>query len=243
MINFIKKLFSPSHLKEYDTLQKNIGYCFKNKSLLVTALTHKSHANENRLDYAAHNERLEFLGDAVLELVVTDMLMRLFPDSTEGDLSKLRASVVNETSLAEMARGINLGHFMILGRGEDQCKGRLKDSILSDAFEALLGAIYMDSNFDKVYPVVKNRFVAILTQAQTQDINRDYKTKLQEVSQDKFKSVPIYKLVGQKGPDHEKIFEVEIAILNEIYGRGEGKSKKSAEQSAAKEALSRLGVM
>lgn len=234
---------SSSEKKKLKTFQHKVGYRFKDLSLLKRALTHKSYANEYRLPYTEQNERTEFLGDAVLELAISDLIMNSFQDSTEGDLSKLRAAVVNEQQLAELARQINLGDYLYLGKGEDQCQGREKDSLLSDAFEAVLGAIYLDSGFPAAYRVVKSQFKDLLTAATTSDISRDFKTKLQEESQNIFQSVPQYQLVNESGPDHDKTFEVHLLINRELYGRGMGKSKKQAEQAAAREALAKLGKL
>ncbi|MBX7148433.1 ribonuclease III [bacterium] len=238
-----KKRISKTDIKKLKTLESKLGYSFTDKSLLKRALTHKSFANEHRLSPLEQNERYEFLGDAVLELAVSHELVKLFTEESEGDLSKLRAAVVNETSLAELARKIDLGHYLFLGRGEDQCQGRNKDSLLSDAYEAVLGAIYLDSNFTKAHKVIKGQFLEILKTAKKKDITRDYKTKLQEESQNRFKAIPRYHLVGESGPDHDKTFEVNLYIKNEIYGRGQGKSKKQAEQQAALEALAALEKM
>lgn len=234
---------SSAERKNLKKIQKKIGYRFKNLSLLKRALTHKSYANEFRLPYTEQNERYEFLGDAVLELAISDLMMSSFPDSTEGDLSKLRAAVVNEQQLAELARRIDLGEYLYLGKGEDQCQGREKDSLLSDAFEAVLGAIYLDSGFTAALRVVKSQFGDLLNMAATSDISRDYKTRLQEESQNIFQTIPQYLLVSESGPDHDKTFEIHLLINREPYGQGVGKSKKQAEQAAAREALSKLGKL
>lgn len=221
-------------------LENKISYRFKDQTLLKRSLTHKSFANEGHLSSLEQNERYEFLGDAVLELAISHLMMTCFPKDNEGDLSKLRAAVVNEKSLASLARKINLGEFLYLGRGEDQCQGREKDSLLSDAYEALLGAIYLDGGFDQASRFVHRQFKHFMNEAGSADIIKDYKTRLQEVSQDKFRAVPRYHLHSEVGPDHDKIFEVKLTIQEKIYGRGKGKSKKQAEQNAAKEALDNL---
>lgn len=229
-----------SESKTLKPFEKKLHYSFRDLRLLKRALTHRSFANENHLGATEHNERYEFLGDAVLELAVSHMLMFYFPESSEGDMSKLRAAVVNEESLAELARAIDLGNYLYLGRGEEQCQGRTKDSLLSDALEAVLGAIYLDSGYPHAFRVIKRHLGKILEKALNQDIIRDFKTKLQEASQEKFKSIPQYQLISELGPDHDKTFEVHLVIKKEIYGRGIGKSKKQAEQMAAKEALIRI---
>lgn len=227
--------------KKLAGLEKAIGYFFRDKNLFKRALTHKSFANEKRLSALEQNERLEFLGDAVMELVVSDLLMtRFFPRASEGELSKMRASLVNETSLAELARTLGLGDFLFLGRGEDQCQGREKDSLLSDAFEALLGAIYLDSDYEAVFKIIEKHFGPVLQRSVKEDINRDFKTRLQEEAQGMFKVAPRYVLVSESGPDHDKVFEVNLILREEVYGRGQGKSKKQAEQMAAQEALEKL---
>lgn len=238
---FFKRGISSSEKKKLCQLQKALGYRFRNLSILKRALTHKSYVNESRLSSLEQNERYEFLGDAVLELSISNFLMELFPESSEGDLSKLRAAVVNEERLAGLARHINLGDYLYLGRGEDQCKGREKDSLLADAFEAVLGAIYLDRGFPVVYRIIRQHFKELLQNALHTDIVYDYKTKLQEESQNRFRAIPRYHLITESGPDHDKTFEIHLYIKNEIYGRGQGKSKKQAEQNAAKEALEHLG--
>lgn len=221
-------------------LEKKLGYSFKKKSLLEQALTHKSYANENHLEL--HNERLEFLGDAVLELGVSELLMERYPHFDEGDLSKLRAAIVNERQLAELARGLGLGAHLSLGKGEEQTSGREKNSILSDGFEALLGAIYLDRGFKKAVEVIRHHYEQLLNETPEQRFYTDYKTELQEKSQAIYKAIPHYRLIAETGPDHEKTFEVEIFIQGQSFGKGRGKSKKEAEQEAAREALVKINV-
>lgn len=240
--SFLSRFFSVE-AKKLRPFEKLLGYTFRNLRLLQRALTHKSYVNEQRLLTTDQNERYEFLGDAVLELAISHLMMDKFPDYSEGDLSKLRAAVVNEESLATLARQLDVGEYLYLGKGEDQGQGRTKDSLLADAYEAVLGAIYLDSNFENVFRVVHDRFYDLLESAKEQDIIRDYKTKLQEVVQDQFRQIPRYHLVSEIGPDHDKTFEVHLFIRDKIYGRGRGKSKKQAEQAAAKDALDRLEGM
>lgn len=201
---------------------------------------HKSYANEHKLPATEHNERYEYLGDAVLELSISHLLMERFPDFPEGELSKLRAAVVNETQLAELARTLNLGDYLYLGKGEDQTGGRDKPSLLSDAFEATLGAIYLDRGFGKAFKVIKRIYDDVLERAGGVGFVRDFKTRLQELSQARFRAVPRYRLQATSGPDHAKIFVVHLYINDDLMGVGEGASKKAAEQAAASEALSRL---
>jgi ribonuclease III len=220
--------------------EDKLGYAFRDLELLKRALSHKSYANERRLGALAHNERLEFLGDAVLELGVSDLLVRQFPEHQEGELSKIRASLVNETALAEQARKIGLGKFIFLGKGEEQCSGREKNSLLSDAFEAMLGALYLDAGFQAAFAIVQKLFQPELSRAVTEDISRDYKTKLQEEVQNRYKEAPEYRLVGETGPDHAKMFEIHLYVRGEKVSEGAGKSKKQAEQNAAQSALAQL---
>lgn len=226
--------------KRLKVLEKKLGYSFKDVSRLKHALTHKSYANEMRLSSLDNNERLEFLGDAVMELAVSQLLMERFPEMPEGDLSKLRAAVVNEVQLTELAKAISLGDFLYLGRGEDFTGGREKPSLLSDCYEALLGAVYLDRGLPKVFALVSRHFKEALETVGKEGFAKDYKTRLQEKVQGKFKQVPRYELVSATGPDHKKTFEVNLFIESELYGVGKGPTKKRAEQEAAKEALEKL---
>ncbi len=242
LLNFLfkKKVDSKSN---FSKLEKSLGYTFSDRSLLRRALTHKSHANEHRLPPVEQNERYEFLGDAVMELVVSDRLMQTFPEATEGDLSKLRAAVVNEKSLSLLAQGISIGDYLFLGKGEEQCQGRKKDSLISDAYEAVLGAIYLDGGYSEAHRVVSAQFADLLKQATSENILKDYKTKLQEVVQEKFRQIPRYQMIEERGPDHDKVFVIDLYIKNELHGRGEGKSKKQAEQAAAQLALEKMEAL
>lgn len=224
-------------LKEFE---KRIGYKFKKREHLRRALMHKSYANEHRLPQTEHNERYEYLGDAVLELTISHILMERFPQYPEGELSKLRAAIVNEGQLAELARTISLGDYMYLGKGEEQTGGRDKPSLLSDAFEAVLGGIYLDRGFDKARKVVEGIYEKVLHSAGAAGFVRDFKTKLQEVSQARFRAVPRYRLQNTTGPDHAKVFEVHLFINDQRMGVGKGQSKKAAEQQAAAQALQKL---
>lgn len=228
---------TPEEKKKLRIFEKGLGYTFKKGNLLCRALTHKSFINERNLPSIHHNERLEFLGDAVLELAISEFIMERFPQSPEGELSKLRASIVNEGSLAELARQYNFGPNLYLGRGEDQTNGREKNSLLANAYEAVLGAVYLDRGFKKALCLVKKHYARLLDSTPMQSFYRDFKTELQEKSQALFRTIPRYRLVKELGPDHEKVFEVEILIRNKIYGQGRGKSKKEAEQMAAEKTL------
>jgi len=220
-------------------LEEDLGYLFEDVNVLDRALTHKSYANE-RGDGVDHNERLEFLGDAVLDLVVSHMLHDVRPTLSEGDMSKIRAHLVNEDSLGKVARSFGLGQYLVLGRGEERTGGGEKASILADAFEALVAAIYQDGGFDLVFSFVESVFQPVIEESGTGALERDYKTRLQEYCQARYGKAPSYRLVGESGPDHEKHFEVEIWIGNRSLGRGRGRSKKEAEQRAAQDALELL---
>jgi ribonuclease-3 len=219
-------------------IQQRIAYQFSNIALLERALTHKSYANENRVPY--HNERMEFLGDAVLNLAVSEYLMRTCPDSTEGDLSRLRAAVVSEPALAAIAREIGLGSYILLGRGEEQTGGRDKDSLLANCLEALIASIYLDTGKEAAEAFVIRFFGDMIKKTCTSRGILDNKTELQELCQERLKQLPEYKVVSETGPDHQKQFEVEVWIKGRLSGRGIGRSKKEAEQRAAKEALEKL---
>lgn len=225
----------------YAVLERQLGYVFKNIALCENALTHKSWINEAPVNTPrTDNERLEFLGDAVLALVVSDLLMDRFPDRPEGELSKIRAAIVNETGLAQVADGLALGQWVFLGRGEEQAGGRQKRSILSDAFEALIGAVYRDGGLPAAQDVLARLLSPSLEGAEGA-VGRDFKSRLQELSQAHLGVAPTYAVTGQSGPEHDKVFEVAITLGDEVYGRGSGRSKKEAQQSAAAEALARLG--
>lgn len=217
-----------------ENLEEVIGYTFHNKKLLRQALTHSSYANEKKLGKLGCNERLEFLGDAVLELISSDFLYARFPKITEGELTKKRASLVCEPSLAYCARQFGLQKHLLLGRGEKMTGGRNRDSIVSDATEALLGAIYLDGGFDEA-----KKFVLgfILNDIERKQLFYDSKTILQEIVQERGVHVIEYVLTGEHGPDHDKQFTVELRLNGKTAGTGVGHTKKAAEQAAAFEAI------
>ncbi|MGF7057252.1 ribonuclease III [Brassicibacter mesophilus] len=222
-------------------IQQKIGYKFKNINLLNWALTHSSYANEHKRFNITYNERLEFLGDSVLGLVVSDYIFTKYPNYPEGDLTKLRATVVCEPSLSFVARKINLGKYLLLGKGEEVTGGRERVSILADAFEAVIGAIYLDGKLGNARKfVLKYLSVVIEKAVNGGELFTDYKTQLQEKLQKKTKSKIEYKVVLEEGPDHNKIFHTEVSVKNKVLGVGVGKSKKEAEQNAAKRALNRM---
>lgn len=226
--------------KRIKEFEKKLGYSFKKRDILKQSLTHRSYTNENNLSPLEHNERNEYLGDAVLELVISHLLFENFEEHPEGELSKLRAAVVNEAELADIARNLELGKYLFLGKGEEQTGGRDKSSILSDAYEAVLGGVFLDRGLKKAFPLIEKHFEQIIEKVGAEGFVKDYKTRLQEAVQSKFHVTPSYKIIKSHGPDHNKIFEVNVVVKDVLYGIGKGSSKKGAEQSAAKEALVRL---
>ena len=226
--------------KKMDEIQNIITYRFKNILVLQEALTHSSYAKEFKNGKIAYNERLEFLGDSILGLVVSDYIFNKYTDLPEGELTKIRANVVCESSLAERALKINLGNFLRLGKGEQLSGGRKRVSILADAMEAVIGALYIDGGLDVARKFVLATFVENVELAARGKLNKDYKTQLQELWQGKSKEKICYKVVGEAGPDHNKIFEIELSIGSRVLGIGKGKSKKEAEQESAKKALEKM---
>ena len=219
-------------------LEAAIGYRFQNITLLQNALTHSSYANERWHDGLMSNERLEFLGDSILGMVVADYLYRNFPQRPEGELTKMRADMVCETSLAEVARKVNLGEHLLLGHGEEQGGGRERASILADAMESVIAACYLDGGMDAAKAFIE-RF--ILCNVPTGRLhNKDHKTALQELVQQKKNQTLTYTLIGERGPDHDKEFSVEVCLNGNPIGTGIGSSKKRAEQDAARVALEKL---
>jgi ribonuclease-3 len=220
-----------------DALEAGLGHRFNRPEQLAVALTHRSFAVD-----IENNEKLEFLGDAVLALAMADLLMARFPEAREGDLSKIRASLVNAEVLARKARQLDLGRWLRLGRGEEKSGGREKLSILAAAYEALLGAVYLDGGYEAARGVVERHFADDVAEHLTVGL-KDYKTRLQELTQRLFHETPMYTLVEETGPDHDKCFVSEITIAGRRCGRGVGRSKKTAEQAAAMEALAALGPL
>lgn len=221
-----------------NVFEQIIGYEFKNKELLNTALTHSSYANENG-GKIMYNERLEFLGDSVLGMITAEYFFKTHPELPEGQLTKLRAAMVCEKSLYNFAQSIKLGEFMKMGKGEINTGGRQRPSILADAFESVIAAIYLDAGFEEAKKFVLG-FVA--NAAVDEPVISDYKTALQEIVQKNHGEILEYFMVGESGPDHNKTFIVEVRLNSNVIGTGEGRSKKQAEQAAAKEALALMGV-
>ncbi len=213
----------------------NLGWEAKNFSYYEQSLTHSSYAHE-RGHRRIHNERLEFLGDAVLELIISDYLYQHYPNFSEGKLTKLRADLVCEASLARLAFGLNLGQYLRLGKGEIHGGGASRPSLLADATEALIGANYLDQGLEICRQNILALFSPILQELQEGVLRRDYKTLLQEFAQARYAVTPVYKIVRESGPDHDKIFEAKVILSVDAVGAGEGRSKKEAEQAAAKEA-------
>jgi len=227
----------PDELNErHAELEARLGHSFRNAALRETAMTHTSWVNEAGQPERSDNERLEFLGDAVLDLVVSDLLMRRFPDRREGDLSRARAALVSETGLAQVALALDLGRFILLGKGEERTGGRGRPSILANALEALMGAIYMDAGFDVAAAVASRLFESRIEEVD-QHARLDYKSRLQERAQALWQTAPVYEVVAEEGPDHDKRFEVALSLAGRPYGRAIGRSKKEAEQGAAAAAL------
>jgi ribonuclease-3 len=219
-------------------LETAIGYRFQNISLLQNALTHSSYANERWHNSLLSNERLEFLGDSVLGMLVADYLYRNFPNRPEGELTRMRADMVCEQTLAAAANRIGLGSHLLLGHGEEQGGGRNRNSILADAMESVIAACFLDGGMDAALKVVQ-QFILVEVPV-TKLHNADYKTKLQELVQQKKNQILTYKLAGQSGPDHDKKFDVEVSLNGKIVGTGSGSSKKRAEQDAARCAIEKL---
>jgi len=221
-------------MNDYSYLEKRLNYTFKDKQLIIEALTHKSHKQPY------NNERLEFLGDAVLDLVVGEYLFKKFPKSNEGILSKIRASLVNESGFTLLARELNLGSYIFLSLAEENNNGRNKSSLLSNAFEAIMGAVYLEAGLE----VAKDISIKLLEECHPKidldSLSKDYKTALQELTQATHGVTPVYEVLGSTGPDHKKEFEIAIVLNDTTIAKAKGKSKKDAQQKAAQKALKEL---
>ncbi len=223
--------------KPISMLEKQIQIKFKNKAYLKKAMTHKSYANENRHKKAKPNERLEFLGDAVLNLVISEYIFKRYLDYPEGELAKTRAVVVSAPTLARISKDINLGQYLLLGKGEEMTGGRERDSILADVFEALLGAIYLDQGLEVAREFIHLYLIDEILSVERGEYIQDYKTLLQEEIQKRSNTRPVYQVASEEGTDHNKKFSIEVEYEGEIIGKGTGKSKKEAQQRAAADAL------
>jgi ribonuclease-3 len=230
----------PLFSENIEEIERSLGYIFTNKSLLQQALTHKSYANENKQRSDSYNERLELLGDAVLELVVCEYLYQTYVDSSEAELTKIKSYAVKESTLAQVSKALELGKFLFVGKGEEATCGRQKPSILADAFEAVIAAVYLDGGFAAVKKVVLSCLEKHIHHLVKQKLIYNYKTEVQEFVQTHFGVLPKYEFHGEEGPDHNKTFDVTLYVKDEIFGTGRGKNKKEATQMAASVALARL---
>lgn len=220
------------------TVERALGYTFRDPRCFAEAVTHKSYSNEQMGGVpAGHNERLEFLGDAVLELIVSDYIFAHYPGMDEGQLTRIRAEVVNEKSLARIGRHLGLGACLLLGKGEEMSGGRHKTSLIADALEALLGAVFSDGGFEATRSVVLPLVEDSIHKAASRKEGMDFKTRLQEWLQARKQGIPVYKLIAAEGPDHKKLFTCQVACEGSVLGQGQGKTKKAAEQEAARQAL------
>jgi ribonuclease-3 len=226
---------------DFSILETNIGTTFKNKDLLRQAFIHRSYLNENRTVKLEHNERLEFLGDAVLELVITDYLYKKYPEKNEGDLTAYRSSLVNSNTLSDVAEKIGLNPFLLLSKGEAKDTGRARQFILANTFEALVGAIYIDQGYEAANTFIESHLFGLIEDIIEKNKYIDSKSKFQEQAQEKVGITPAYKLIKETGPDHNKIFTVGVYLREDLVVTGDGKSKQEAEQDAAEKALELKG--
>ena len=228
-------------MKDIDLISvaHKLCYTFKDETLIAEAFRHSSYVNEQVGEGLRDNERFEFLGDAVLNLVIGHMLMLRYPDLKEGDLSRMRANLVNEFQLAQIARSIDLGSFILLGKGEQQASGHEKSSILADTIEAVIAAVYLDGGFEAAFQVIEKHLGPPLAAINNRAADQDYKSRLQEMAQMAFRQVPNYTVIQESGPDHDKRFKIQLTVKN-LKAEGNGKSKKQAEQDAARKALALL---
>ncbi len=222
---------------KFGEIEKKIGVEFENKNLLIQAFCHRSYLNENSNFYLGNNERLEFLGDAVLELIVTDYLYFNYPEKSEGELTTWRAALVNTKEIGSVAEKLNFHDYLLLSKGEGREMGKARRCILADTFEAVIGAIYLDQEYEVVKNFIEKVLIARLPRIIELELFRDPKSQLQEEMQEEVGVTPEYRVLEESGPDHQKIFEVGVFIKDKMIGQGEGGSKKEAEEEAAKEAL------
>ncbi|SJZ54830.1 ribonuclease III [Selenihalanaerobacter shriftii] len=233
-------MVSDEYRRKLEEFQNKIGIKFNDLKFLQKSLTHKSYANENQELNLKDNERLEFLGDSVLDIVISEYMFNRYPDYPEGELAKMRAVVVSAPILADKARELDLGKYLLLGKGEDMTGGRKRSSILADAFEALVGNIYLDRNLDIARDFILKLMTSDIDNVESGNHIQDYKTTLQEIIQKSSNSRPEYHVIEEEGPDHSKIFTVQVTFNSKPLGQGTGSSKKEAQQEAAKNALKKL---
>lgn len=228
-------------MPDFKKFEAKIGVSFRDERLIETAFTHRSYLNENRAPGREHNERLEFLGDAVLELVVTEFLFAKYPDKPEGDLTAYRAALVNTQSISDAAQKLGMNDFLLLSRGESKDTGRARQIILANAFEALIGAIYLDQGYVTAKDFIGKQLFHKTDDVVARRLWQDAKSRFQEIAQEKLGITPVYQLLDQSGPDHDKRFVVGAYVGNEKIASGEGRSKQEAEQAAAEKALTAKG--
>jgi len=226
---------------ELSKFEKTAGVTFKDKALLKQAFTHRSYINENRALKLQHNERLEFLGDAVLELVITDHLYGVLKESNEGELTSLRSALVNADTCGKVAQNIGVNEFLLLSKGETKDTGRARQFILANTLEAIIGAIYLDQGYDAAKEFILTHVAPLMGEILKDGAWIDAKSLFQEKAQEILNTTPAYKIISESGPDHDKHFKVGVYINNDLYGQGEGKSKQDAEQEAARQALDSKG--
>jgi len=224
-------------MKDFSPLEKKFGLKFKNKDFLIQAFCHRSYLNENPDFYLSHNERLEFLGDAVLELIVTEYLYQKYPKKSEGELTNWRAALVNAKVLGELAKDLDFSNFLLLSRGETKELGKARQYILANTFEALIGAIYLDQGLDVCQKFIKKYLITKLPEIIKKGLFKDAKSRFQEEAQERVGITPIYKVLEEWGPDHARHFIIGVFLNNELVAKGEGSSKQEAEEEAAKSGL------
>lgn len=222
-------------MKDFKALQKKIGTNFKDEQLLTTAFIHRSYLNENS-DYSQHNERLEFLGDAVLELVTTEYLYKNYPNP-EGDLTNWRSALVKTETISDVSKSLGFEDYLFMSRGESKSKGRARQLILANCFEAVIGAIYMDKGYDEAKKFITNNLITLLSEIIEKKLYIDPKSRFQELAQQRESITPRYEVLSEKGPDHNRIFTVGVFVGEKMIGQGEGASKQLAQQEAAQNAL------
>ena len=222
---------------DFSIFESKIGISFTDKSLLKKAFTHRSYVNEHRGEKLEHNERIEFLGDAVLELVTTEYLFALYPDKTEGELTSIRSALVNTNTLSSLAQELSIGDLLLLSKGEAKDKGRARSFILANTFEAVIGAIYLDQGYEAAKSFIEETVFPLTREIVEKRLWLDAKSDFQEKSQDRASITPSYETLDQSGPDHDKIFKIGVFLGEEMIAEGEGQSKQEAEQNAARNAL------